>query len=387
MVSFRRALLAATILALPAGPWAGALGGAASAQPVTGLYIAGGGGWNQVQDADIALRRGGYQLQSSIENAGTARFDAGFAGLASLGWGFGNGIRAEVEGNYRENDVNAIGGFDLSPFIGIQGRQRSYGAMGNVFYDIDLARYGVTGSPVTPYVGLGAGYVWTEWQGVRAQSVPSFSRLSLTANDSDGQFAYQAIAGMAFPLGQFGLRGLSVTAEYRFLGTLTPKIQTELRRPDNSVADRGKIEPDNYNHAVLVGLRYALFQPPPPPAPVVAPAVQTPAPARTFLVFFDWDRADLTARAREIIAEAAQNARRAAATRIEVAGHADRSGTPAYNQRLSQRRADAVAAELVARGIARDEIAVSAYGESRPLVPTADGVREPQNRRVEIVLR
>ena len=75
------------------------------------------------------------------------------------------------------------------------------------------------------------------------------------------------------------------------------------------------------------------------------------------------------------------------ATRIEVAGHADRSGTPAYNQRLSQRRADAVAAELVARGVSRSEISVTAYGESRPLVPTADGVREPQNRRVEIVLR
>ena len=138
---------------------------------------------------------------------------------------------------------------------------------------------------------------------------------------------------------------------------------------------------------LFVGLRYALFQPPPPPAPVVAPAVQAPAPARTYLVFFDWDRADLTARAREIIAEAASNAGRVQATRIEVAGHADRSGTPAYNQRLSQRRADAVAAELVARGISRNDIAITAYGESRPLVPTADGVREPQNRRVEIVLR
>ena len=117
------------------------------------------------------------------------------------------------------------------------------------------------------------------------------------------------------------------------------------------------------------------------------PAPAAPAPARTYLVFFDWDRADLTARAREIIGEAAQNSRRVQSTRIEVAGHADRSGTPAYNQRLSQRRAEAVASELVARGISRNEIAVTAFGESRPLVPTADGVREPQNRRVEIVLR
>jgi len=145
-----------------------------------------------------------------------------------------------------------------------------------------------------------------------------------------------------------------------------------------------KIEPDNYNPAVLVGLRYAFDQPPPPaPVPVAAP----PAAARTYLVFFDWDRADLTQRAREIIAEAAQNARTSQTTRIEVAGHADRSGSPQYNQRLSQRRADVVAAELVSRGVPRDQIGITAYGESRPLVPTADGVREPQNRRVEIVLR
>jgi outer membrane protein OmpA-like peptidoglycan-associated protein len=74
-------------------------------------------------------------------------------------------------------------------------------------------------------------------------------------------------------------------------------------------------------------------------------------------------------------------------TRIEVAGHADRSGSPQYNMGLSRRRADNVAAELVRQGISRNEIAVTAFGETRPLVPTADGVREPQNRRVEIVLR
>ncbi|MCI0752633.1 OmpA family protein [Teichococcus vastitatis] len=98
-------------------------------------------------------------------------------------------------------------------------------------------------------------------------------------------------------------------------------------------------------------------------------------------------RADLTNRARQIIAEAAQNSGRVQATRIEVAGHADRSGTPQYNLRLSQRRADAVSAELVRLAAARSTITVQAFGESRPLVPTADGVREPQNRRVEIVLR
>jgi outer membrane protein OmpA-like peptidoglycan-associated protein len=104
-------------------------------------------------------------------------------------------------------------------------------------------------------------------------------------------------------------------------------------------------------------------------------------------VFFDFDRADLTDRARQIISEAAQNAGRVQTTRIEVAGHADRSGSPQYNQRLSQRRAEAVASELSRLGVARSNISVQAFGESRPLVATADGVREPQNRRVEIVLR
>ena len=122
--------------------------------------------------------------------------------------------------------------------------------------------------------------------------------------------------------------------------------------------------------------------PPPAPAPAVAPT-----PARTYLVFFDWDRSNLTDRARQIITEAANASRSTQTTRIEVAGHADRSGTPQYNQRLSQRRADAVAAELERQGVPRSAMVIEAFGESRPLVPTADGVREPQNRRVEIVLR
>jgi len=70
-----------------------------------------------------------------------------------------------------------------------------------------------------------------------------------------------------------------------------------------------------------------------------------------------------------------------------VDGYTERSGTVAYNQALGPRRAQAVAAELVRDGVPAGAIAVTSFGESRPLVPTADGVREPQNRRVEIVLR
>ncbi len=74
-------------------------------------------------------------------------------------------------------------------------------------------------------------------------------------------------------------------------------------------------------------------------------------------------------------------------TRIEVNGYTDLSGTAAYNQKLSVCRAQSVEAELVKDGVAASEISIHGYGESGPLVPTAKGVREPQNRRVEIILK
>ncbi len=129
----------------------------------------------------------------------------------------------------------------------------------------------------------------------------------------------------------------------------------------------------------------------PPPMPELPPTVATPAPvppsaARTYLVFFDWDRADLTARARQIVLAAAQASTQVQSTKIQVNGYTDLSGTAAYNKKLSIRRAETVETELVRDGVARGEIFIHGYGESSPLVPTAVGVREPQNRRVEIVL-
>ena len=77
-----------------------------------------------------------------------------------------------------------------------------------------------------------------------------------------------------------------------------------------------------------------------------------------------------------------------AAIRLIVAtGHADRSGPTAYNQRLSERRAAAVKTALVREGVSEGTIQTAGRGENENLVPTADGVREPRNRRVEIVFR
>jgi outer membrane protein OmpA-like peptidoglycan-associated protein len=144
---------------------------------------------------------------------------------------------------------------------------------------------------------------------------------------------------------------------------------------------------DDYNHAFLIGIRYNFGQA--APVPVAAPA-PTPAPpveaARSYLVFFDWDKATLTDRARSIIREAADNSTHVQYTRIEVNGYTDTSGTPRYNQGLSIRRAQAVAAELVHDGVPRAAITAQGFGETHLLVPTGPGVREPQNRRVEIII-
>ena len=136
--------------------------------------------------------------------------------------------------------------------------------------------------------------------------------------------------------------------------------------------------------------------PPPTPVPMVerAPApIPAPAPAlrpsvpKSYLVFFDWDKANLTAEAKSILRKVAENARAISAQQIDVTGHADRSGPDLYNMGLSERRALAVRAELRRLRAATKGINVYARGERDPLVATPDGVREPQNRRAEIVLR
>jgi outer membrane protein OmpA-like peptidoglycan-associated protein len=204
----------------------------------------------------------------------------------------------------------------------------------------------------------------------------------VTANNSS--LAVQGIAGVAFGLGQF-VPGLALTLEYRYYTTVQTSI--ELKSSSTGTSNtRTSSDIQAANQSVMAGIRYAFGA---APAPVAAPAPAAPVQtvARTYLVFFDWNRADLTDRARQIIAEAATARTTVRSTRIEVSGHADRSGSDAYNQALSMRRAEAVAAELTRRGVPRAEMVIQAFGESRPLVPTADGVREPQNRRVEIVLK
>lgn len=107
---------------------------------------------------------------------------------------------------------------------------------------------------------------------------------------------------------------------------------------------------------------------------------------QAFIVFFAWDDATITPVGRTVLEQVAEAYRNGDSPKIVLAGHADRSGTEAYNLKLSERRAKNAAAELTRMGVPADAMDVTWYGESQPRVPTADGVREPQNRRVEFTV-
>ena len=130
--------------------------------------------------------------------------------------------------------------------------------------------------------------------------------------------------------------------------------------------------------------------PPPPnvPAPYVEPAPPPPAavvlPARQFMVFFDFDKSNLTREAREIVSAAVKTAKDRGAVRIVVTGHTDTVGSLRYNQALSERRANSVKAEMVNQGMDGAMIATVGKSFTDPLVQTGPGVREPQNRRAVI---
>jgi outer membrane protein OmpA-like peptidoglycan-associated protein len=235
----------------------------------------------------------------------------------------------------------------------------------------------------SPYAGVGVGYQWARLSGFHVNGFPT-GFPSITTGGTKGAIAYQFILGGAMPIPQ--VRGLALTAEYRFFGVGSRSYDVAVTPVAGAASVPSNLKLGNdFNHSVLIGLRYN-FLPPPPPPPAPA-AVPAQAPARSYLVFFDWDKAELTDRARQIISEAATNSTKVQYTRIEVNGYTDTSGTPKYNQGLSVRRAQAVQAELVKDGVPQNAITIQGFGDTHLLVPTGPGVREPQNRRVEIIIR
>ncbi len=402
-MQLRNCLLAATILAavLPLS---------ANAQPITGLYIAGGIGYNLLGDTTGTVDKlpGRSSPPLAPSEPVTINFKGGFGGVGSVGYGVGNGVRLEAEFSYRSNAQSGSKGIaatqtanstTITPTTTSNGTETKYGVMANVLYDIPV---GVRW--VVPYVGGGFGYQLANWSKINVSTAGvdyGNQQTTVTPSGTIGQIAYQAIIGASFPIE--AVPGLSATAEYRFMGLAGNRnysaAGTTQYISNSYTTNQTKVHvSSDTNHSFMVGFRYAFnpdgasYATPAAPSSFTPLGASAPIPApmaasRTYLVFFDFDRSDLTPRARDIVAEAVRGSASVPHTRIDVAGNTDSSGDPAYNQRLSLARAQAVAAEMGRWGVPRSIIDIHGYGDSRPLVPTSPGAREPQNRRVEIVYR
>jgi outer membrane protein OmpA-like peptidoglycan-associated protein len=297
---------------------------AAQAQsPMPGFYIGAEGGVN-------------WLLNTTINGNGTTPQTGWMAG-GVIGYDF-VGPRVELEGIYRQNQL----GSSVAPGAAVNNQVGQLGIMANLLYDFMPA------SVITPYIGAGAGL----------GLVDSNSSLGSTT------FAYQGIVGLAWNADT----NLRISLDGRYYGTSNPTVN------GNGWT--------NNNFSIMLGLQLKFGDSPaapPPPPPVVAPP--------SFMVFFDWDRSNLSAQALNTIKQAAAAYKSKGNARVTATGHTDTSGPEAYNMALSLRRANTVKDALVREGVPATAIAVIGRGEAGLLVKTADGVREPQNRRVEIVIQ
>ena len=174
-----------------------------------------------------------------------------------------------MQGLYQSNSVNNIStrriNGNLSPLGGVGGHLSSYSAMANIIYDLPSGRY--TGS-LQPYVGAGAGYGWLNFNGVGGLGdgvfhLPqnnTYTGQDLVRFGTGHAFAYQAIAGVAYPISK--VPGLKLTAEYRFFGTARADVPVSRVATGGNLVNgaipassthNGFVASDNI---VTLGLRY-----------------------------------------------------------------------------------------------------------------------------------
>jgi OOP family OmpA-OmpF porin len=323
-----------------------------------GWYLSLEGGAGAVGDWDHTRTKWTY-CGPEIKDA-VAVFDNGWAAFGAAGYALGQ-WRIEAEGGFQQNGVESYvkekwrGKTWAVPDVG--GELTEASLMINVIYDVPIfERFSLA-------IGLGAGGDYARFE-LDTPWTP--------VNEEDWHFSYHGIAGLNYALTQLTV----VFVNYRFANVRDIRFQ-----PTDVVELAGD---DFQKHAATAGVRFALSAPAsPPPAP--PPATPAPVPLeREFMVFFGFNRWSLSPQALATIKDAAGSVRASGSAAIRVIGHADRAGSIAYNKALSLRRAKSVEKALISEGVAGEAISISGRGESEPMVPTADGVRESQNRRVHI---
>ncbi len=357
-----------------------------AAHAYEGLYGAIGAGLSYNQP-DLDTEGAGalaFDLEGDYEN--------GIGIYTALGYAWGNNWRTEVEYSYRQNDARFIAGDGtISGFNPLDGDLTAQAIFGNAIYDFD------TGSKVTPYLGGGFGVISFGLDASSNQPNAAFGLNPLQINESGvRRVGVQAIAGLGVALAD----NLSLDLSYRYIVSRAAEFSGTLAGAPQTLKTRYQ------NHALFAGLRWNFGA-----AAPVAPAVQykdcwdgssVPVSADCppqivedtadiaepiqFTVYFDYDKSNLTPEASNLVREAASRALQFDVDTVVIAGNTDTSGGAAYNQRLSERRAAVVRDALIANGIPGDSIRMEANGENSPAKATADGVREPLNRRSEVLI-
>jgi OmpA-OmpF porin, OOP family len=351
------------------GVAATALAASADAAHFKGWYVSIEGGASWIEDADALYTRtfNGALVASDTDEAS---FDTGWALFASAGYAFANNWRVEAEFGYRRNGVSAV--FLVSDsFRDLAGDIEEYSLMANVLYDVPLTeRLALT-------IGAGAGADNVRFDG----SYSSFTG-PVAASDTL-KFAVQGLAGFSYALS----RGTELALTYRYLHVPGPEFTQHGFFSVFPLSQTVAFD-DFAKHSVSVGLRFDLAsdQTPPTPPPAAPPPPPPPA-VKQFIIFFGFDRCDITDEADRVLGEAAAAAKTTGAASVRVVGHTDTSGSTAYNQRLSECRARAAKNTLVGKGIPEPAISTSGRGEGELMIQTGDGVKEPQNRRATVDLQ
>ena len=327
-------------------------------------YVGVEGGAMIVEDINFDLR-----TPAGVNNrrANSVDHDYGWDVDGNIGYDFG-AFRIETEVGYRQAGVDSFRTATTS-FDRAGGKTSALSFMLNGLID-----FGDDDS-IQGFIGGGVGVA-------RVKARYGLNRFGNFLDDSDTVFAYQGLAGVRAPLSEH----LDATVKYRFFNA------ENVRLNDTS---NNRLDGRFRSHSILGGLTYNFFTPPPPPVeapPPPPPPPPAPAPVEPvvqcspgpFIVFFEWDKSDITPEASSILDNAVTQYQSCGNAQVMLAGHADKSGSASYNVGLSQRRADSVKAYLSSHAIPDSVISTEAFGESRPRVDTADGVREVQNRRVEV---
>jgi outer membrane protein OmpA-like peptidoglycan-associated protein len=327
------------------------VGAASAGYERDGWYIGMEGGLVKVNETQFAV--------SGIP----IKLDNGWGALGTIGHAFKNSNwRIEGELGYRTNDGKQL----LSPncltacfTVNGDTSLEEWSGMFNALYDFNLNsdRWGMS-------IGAGIG-------------IDNARFTAVDGHDSnDKVFAAQAIAGITYRLNDHW----DLMANYRYLSA----AQAELQSSAAAVAQEVDLE----KHTVTVGFRYGYNSPVvvPPHVPTCEETNTCVKPPKQFIVFFGFNKCNITAEADAVLSEAASSAKSNGSASVRVVGHTDSSGSNAYNQKLSECRANAVKGNLVGKGVSEASISSSGKGESELMVQTGDGVKEPQNRRATVDL-